>query len=138
MAAAGVVIRDENGEILGAYCKITYPILSVFAAKAVAVIHRLQFAKESGNKTVHAMAQEGLSRGEDAYLVEDAPALVEAAAIEDCHLHEPPLNCWFSSNNCEDLRFDDSISCLVALYPVLLIILFEQLSVGIPQLRDSF
>ncbi|TYH53640.1 hypothetical protein ES332_D09G113700v1 [Gossypium tomentosum] len=68
------------------------------------------------------MAQEGLSRGEDGYWVEDAPA----------------LNCWFSSKGCEDLRSDDSSSCLVALYPVLLMILFEQLSVGIPRLRDSF
>ncbi|MBA0749485.1 hypothetical protein Gogos_003405 [Gossypium gossypioides] len=43
----------------------------------------------SRNKTVHAMAQEGLSRGEDDYCVEDAPALVEAASAEDCNLHEP-------------------------------------------------
>ncbi|MBA0876661.1 hypothetical protein Goshw_007428 [Gossypium schwendimanii] len=36
------------------------------------------------------MAQEGLSRGKDGYWVKDAPALVEAAAAEDCRLHEPP------------------------------------------------
>ncbi|TYG78602.1 hypothetical protein ES288_D02G073000v1 [Gossypium darwinii] len=71
------------------------------------------------------MAQEGLNQGEDGYWVEDAPTLVEA-------------NCWFSSKGCEDLHSDDSISCLVALYLVLLMILFEQLQVGIPRLRDSF
>ncbi|KAK5840649.1 hypothetical protein PVK06_009552 [Gossypium arboreum] len=38
---AGVVIRDENGKILGACCKITYPVLSVFVAEAIAVIHGL-------------------------------------------------------------------------------------------------
>lgn len=38
-AAAGVVIRDENGKILGACYKIIYPILSVYAAEAVVVIH---------------------------------------------------------------------------------------------------
>ncbi|KAK5839376.1 hypothetical protein PVK06_008155 [Gossypium arboreum] len=46
--------------------------------------------ERSGNKTAHAIAQEGLSRGEDGYWVGDAPALVEAAAAEDCSLHEPP------------------------------------------------
>ncbi|MBA0615338.1 hypothetical protein Godav_015489 [Gossypium davidsonii] len=35
------------------------------------------------------MAQEGLSRGEDGYWVEDAPALVEAVATKYCRLHEP-------------------------------------------------
>ncbi|MBA0815809.1 hypothetical protein Gohar_000541, partial [Gossypium harknessii] len=33
--AAGVVIRDENREIIGAWCKITYHVLSVFAVEAV-------------------------------------------------------------------------------------------------------
>ncbi|MBA0856374.1 hypothetical protein Goshw_027469 [Gossypium schwendimanii] len=35
------------------------------------------------------MAQEGLNQGEGGYWVEDAPALVEAVAVEDCRLHEP-------------------------------------------------
>ncbi|MBA0794646.1 hypothetical protein Gohar_018955 [Gossypium harknessii] len=48
------------------------------------------FIGRSRNKTAHAMAQKGLSRGEDGYWVEDAPALVEAAAAEDYRLHEPP------------------------------------------------
>ncbi|XP_016755365.1 uncharacterized protein [Gossypium hirsutum] len=46
--AARVVIRDKNEEILGACCKITYPVLSIFATEVVAVIHRLRFAKELG------------------------------------------------------------------------------------------
>ncbi|MBA0590284.1 hypothetical protein Gorai_018997 [Gossypium raimondii] len=51
------------------------------------------------------MAQEGLSGGEDDYWVEEASALVEAVAAKNCHLHEPPLNCWFSLKGCEDLLF---------------------------------
>ncbi|TYH94265.1 hypothetical protein ES332_A12G029700v1 [Gossypium tomentosum] len=84
------------------------------------------------------MAQKGLSRGKDSYWVEDAPALVEEAAAEYCRLHEPLLNCWFSLKGCEDLHFDDFISFLVTFYPILLIILFEQMPVRIPRLRDSF
>ncbi|MBA0756787.1 hypothetical protein Gogos_005467 [Gossypium gossypioides] len=45
-AAVGVVIRDENREILEACCKITYHVLSVFIAETIAVIHGLQFAKK--------------------------------------------------------------------------------------------
>ncbi|KAG8478637.1 hypothetical protein CXB51_028481 [Gossypium anomalum] len=172
-AAAGVVIRDENGKILGACCKITYPVLSVFAAEVVAVIHELRFAKEldfllgdsrsvirkinnheqdfyevsiltwsaneiakefhacafhfigrSGNKTTHAIVQEGLSRGEDSYWVKKAPALVEAAA-----------SCWFSLNGCEDLIFKDSISCFGCSLFSIVNNFVEQLPIGIPWLR---
>ncbi|XP_016684200.1 uncharacterized protein [Gossypium hirsutum] len=38
----------------------------------------------------HAMAQEGSNRDEDGFWVEEAPVLVEAAAAEDCRLHDPP------------------------------------------------
>ncbi|PPD97595.1 hypothetical protein GOBAR_DD05379 [Gossypium barbadense] len=60
-AAAGVVIRDENGEILRACCKITYLVLS--SAKEIAKeFHAcaFHFIGQSGNKTTHAMAQNGI------------------------------------------------------------------------------
>ncbi|PPD99625.1 hypothetical protein GOBAR_DD03337 [Gossypium barbadense] len=76
-AATGVVIRDENGEILG------------LVAKSLTLFFQSLQQKQSGNKTTYAMAQEGLNQGEDGYWVEDAPTLVEAVAAEDCRLHEP-------------------------------------------------
>ncbi|KAK5770840.1 hypothetical protein PVK06_046996 [Gossypium arboreum] len=36
-----VVIRNENIEIMGACCKITYLVLLVFVAEALAMIHKL-------------------------------------------------------------------------------------------------
>lgn len=47
-ATAGVVIRDENGGILGSTCTLSYHTLSVFAAETKAVIHGLRFAKDLG------------------------------------------------------------------------------------------
>ncbi|MBA0671522.1 hypothetical protein Goklo_024437 [Gossypium klotzschianum] len=93
-AAAGVVIRDENGEILRACCKITYLVLSVFAAE---VVTQRSFMPASSTSLANLVTKQhmqwrkrGLSRGEDGYWVEEAPTLVEAMAAEDCCLHEPP------------------------------------------------
>ncbi|MBA0786429.1 hypothetical protein Gotri_026017 [Gossypium trilobum] len=47
-ASSGVILRDEIGQILGACSRVTYPVLSVFAAEAIAVIHDLRFAYELG------------------------------------------------------------------------------------------
>ncbi|MBA0635610.1 hypothetical protein Godav_024576 [Gossypium davidsonii] len=93
-AAAGVVIRDENGEILRACCKITYLVLSVFAAE---VVTQRSFMPAPSTSLANLVTKQhmqwrkrGLSRGEDGYWVEEAPTLVEAMAAEDCCLHEPP------------------------------------------------
>ncbi|KAK5775802.1 hypothetical protein PVK06_043744 [Gossypium arboreum] len=89
-ASSGVVIRDENGQILGAYSRTTYLVLFVFAAEAIAVTHGLRFAYELGFFTTHAMAKDGLSCDEDRFWVEEALTVVVAAAAEDRRLSDPP------------------------------------------------
>ncbi|PPR82615.1 hypothetical protein GOBAR_AA38098 [Gossypium barbadense] len=89
-ASSGVVIRDENGQILGAYSRTTYLVLFVFAAEAIAVTHGLRFAYELGFFTTHAMAKDGLSCDEDRFWVEEASTVVVAAAAEDRRLSDPP------------------------------------------------
>lgn len=49
-ASSGIVIRDENGEILGSCYKVTYSVLLIFAAEAEAkaVLIGLRFIKDLG------------------------------------------------------------------------------------------
>lgn len=47
-SSSGVIIHDETGNILGACSRITYPVLSAFAADAIAVNHGLHFARDLG------------------------------------------------------------------------------------------
>ncbi|MBA0817930.1 hypothetical protein Gohar_028041, partial [Gossypium harknessii] len=54
-----------------------YYICSTFAAKALTVVHGLQFAIDlgNGNQTAHAMASKGMLRRGETFWVEDALSL---------------------------------------------------------------
>ncbi|MFQ6626608.1 hypothetical protein Gotur_006310, partial [Gossypium turneri] len=58
-ACSGVIIHDAYGQNLGACSRLTSSVSSVFAAKALAVIHGLWFALEIGSLS---MILEGDSR----------------------------------------------------------------------------
>ncbi|KAH1114302.1 hypothetical protein J1N35_007680 [Gossypium stocksii] len=47
-ACLGIIIRDEQGQIMGACSRLTCQVPTAFAVEALAVIHGLRFAFELG------------------------------------------------------------------------------------------
>ncbi|KAG8486154.1 hypothetical protein CXB51_019540 [Gossypium anomalum] len=83
-AYSGLIIRDAYGQILGACSRLTSSVSSVFAAEAVAYIGL------SENRDIHAMAHDGLLRGEDLFWVEESPDPIIVVAAEEHRLVKPP------------------------------------------------
>ncbi|KAK8984942.1 hypothetical protein V6N11_073092 [Hibiscus sabdariffa] len=101
-AWSGIVIRDGNGDILGASVRLQNYSSSSFCAEAWATVHGLQFAidlgchsivfesdcrtvihKLYGNKVAHAMAAKGPSYFSDEFWTENARARALTVIAED-------------------------------------------------------
>ncbi|KAL4303150.1 hypothetical protein GQ457_10G017370 [Hibiscus cannabinus] len=98
-AILGVVVRDNNGFILGAQCVVSYHVASSFATEAQPAIHGLNFASDLGFQWVEV---EGDSRAVVTKLLSASSDTSEISALigEAKGLARNFRDCKFVFRNC--------------------------------------